>query len=78
MIDFLLGWSICLSAVRSLPLVRFGQLLRCADTCIVNILKAYIKRMYAVLFGLSMRPLGSLVIWLYDNIPLWFKYAPTG
>ena len=35
---------VCLSVSPSLPLVSFGQLFRCADNCIVNIMKVYIER----------------------------------
>ena len=54
MIDFLLGLFVCLffwfplyvssSVSPSLPVVRFGQILRYADTCLVNIMKVYIER----------------------------------
>ena len=49
MIDLLLGPFACLfvrcESVRfSLHLVRFGQLLHCADKRIVNIMKVYIER----------------------------------
>ena len=47
--DCFLTWSVCLfvgcvSIYLSLHLVRFGQLLRCADKRIVNIMKVYIER----------------------------------
>ena len=35
---------VCQSVTLSLPIIRFGQLLCCADKCIVNIMKVYIKR----------------------------------
>ena len=48
MLYFLLGLYVCLyvcvSVSPSLPLVSFGQLFRCADNCIVNIMKVYIER----------------------------------
>ena len=50
MIDFLLGpfvrlfVCLCVSPrLKMLHLVRFGQLLRCADISIANIMKVYIE-----------------------------------
>ena len=37
-------YLVCLFVSQSLPLVRFGQLLRYPDNCIVNIMKVYIER----------------------------------
>ncbi len=39
-----LSWFVCLFVSSSLHLVRFGQLLRCADKRFVHIMKVYIER----------------------------------
>ena len=48
--DCLLTWSVCLFVLKMYvspsitSLLLFGQLLRCADKCIVNIMRVYIER----------------------------------